>query len=70
MEQSFDLDFSSQQVLNLAGPFVKNLNGGPEIGYSTTVTAANDTNILNFALALEFLEAEFYNINVPKFFPI
>jgi hypothetical protein len=25
--------------------------------------------ILNFALALEFLEAEFYNLNVPALFP-
>ena len=24
--------------------------------------------ILNFALALEYLESEFYNLNVPKFF--
>ena len=24
--------------------------------------------ILNYALALEYLEAEFYNVNVPKFY--
>ena len=29
----------------------------------------NDIAILNFALALELLELDFYNINVPKFFP-
>ena len=35
---------------------------------STTPSSANDINILRFAFALELLEAEFYNINVPRFF--
>lgn len=28
----------------------------------------NDRRILKFALALEYLEREFYNLNVPRFF--
>lgn len=35
---------------------------------STTPSPANDINILRFAFALELLEAEFYNTNVPRFF--
>ena len=38
--------------------------GGPDPSKPLT----NDADILNFALLLEYLEATFYDINVPKFY--
>ena len=68
-DRDFEYPLTAAEVRQQAGPFIKNLNGGPPIDYSTMhFSAANDIEILNFALALEYLEAAFYNINVPKFY--
>ena len=64
---NFDVPLSVAQVVALAGPLITDLNGGPPLSFSTTPSAQNDYAILNFALAFEYLEAEFYNINVPRF---
>ena len=66
--QSFAPILTSEQVVAALTPYVASLNGGPMPGYATTLSAANDVAIANFALVAEYLEREFYNINVPKFF--
>ena len=61
---SIDKPLTQAQIVSAASPFIANLNGGPD----PSGQLANDNDILNFALLLEYLEANFYNINVPKFF--
>ena len=45
-----------------------NLNGGPALPTNATIGSASLTDILNYALFLEYLEKSFYDINVPRFF--
>ena len=61
---AFDRPLTQSAIVTAASPFIASLNGGPD----PSAPLKNDTDILNFALLLEYLEAEFYNTNVPKFF--
>jgi rubrerythrin len=61
---AFDKPTSHAEVVKAVSPFIASLNGGPDPAEALD----NDTVILNFALLLEHLEAEFYRINVPNLF--
>lgn len=65
---SFAMPLTIDEVVQRVSPYVVSLNGGPPLTFSTTSSAENDIAIGNFALALEYLEQEFYNINVRRFF--
>ena len=66
--ETFESTLTIAQVVKAVSPFIKSLNGGAAPTFTTSKSDANDVNILNFALLLEYLEASFYNINVKRFF--
>jgi Ferritin-like domain len=61
---SFDKPIAQAQIVKDVMPFIKSLNGGSD----PSKPLQNDIDILNFALLLEYLEATFYDINVPIFY--
>jgi hypothetical protein len=69
LEQTFERALSRQEVLDVYLEYHQTLNGGPALFYSITPSPTNDINILNFLLALEFLQQDVFAINVPVFYP-
>jgi len=61
---AFDKAITQADIVKDVSPFIASLNGGSD----PSGALKNDADILNFALLLEFLEAEFYTMNVPNLF--
>jgi hypothetical protein len=61
---AFDKPISQNTIVDAVSPFIESLNDGP----SPAEALNSDPVILNFALLLEHLEAEFYRVNVPRLF--
>lgn len=61
---AFDKPIPQATIVAAVAPFIKSLNGGSD----PSKPLQNDIDILNFALLLEYLEATFYDINVPMFY--
>ena len=69
--QAVDSTIDQNTALSRISPFIVDLNGGPDIQtFAPTPQAGedNDFKILDFLLVLEMLEAQFYTLNVRKFF--
>ena len=60
---------SRRKMLAFGGAALAGLAfAGVKMAEAQAAPAYSDSDILNFALLLEYLEATFYDINVPKFF--
>lgn len=61
---AFDKADTQAAIASSITPYIASLNGGPD----PSATLKNDDDILNFALLLEYLQAELYSANVDKLF--
>jgi len=68
-DESFESPQTPTVTAQSIAPYLLNPGLGMMLAsaISTTPSAANDIAILRFALALEYLERDFYMINVPRF---
>lgn len=68
-DEPFDSPQTPTATAQSIAPYLANPSFGMELAaaISTTPSPQNDVAILQFALLLEYLERDYYNINVPRF---
>jgi hypothetical protein len=68
-EQTWERVLTRDESVDFYMPFHATLNGGPPMFYGAYSNAANDINLLNYMLGIEFLLSYYLDHNKGSYFP-